>query len=334
MSVYDQKLVIYIPAYFDYESAIAQARLIMVERDKVDLEIQIVISINAVPLTIESQTEIKNSCDELIFMAENLGGDTNINLGYVKALSTKADFFWILSANDLLLSGSIEKIAEAIQLFSADMLVICSNESKKSGVIDNAFMGDAAFLPLGLISAVIFRVPRFRESFASALKFSWTGWGQLSVIQNSIFEHKRLSYDTVDEALIYNRENNNSYESDLKSNQSKYRHSFFGYPLIIGLLFSDREALRNQLIRDWLKKNWFKIGFFSRGNSHYSDEGFTAKDVFWTGPLSRKLITNSGPMSPILYFIGNLELISKLNDYKLLKMAKDRFKSNRTSEAK
>jgi hypothetical protein len=334
MSVYAQKLLIYIPAHFDFESAIAQAQLILRERERVDLDIQVVISINAVDLTNESHLKIKNSCDDFVFLSENLGGDTNINLGYLKALSVQADYLWILSANDLLIPGSIEKISSAVGLSSKDMLVICSDKLEKTGFINNAFINGAANLPIGLISAVIFHVPRFGESFASALKYAWTGWGQLSVIQNSIFEHETITYDTVDEVLIYNRETQCSYESDLKSNQSKYRHSFFGYPLVVALLFADREKLRNQIIRNWLKSNWYKIGYFNQGHSPYSEEGFTTKDVFWTGPLSKQFIVKSGPMSPLLYFIGSLGLIFRLKDNNLLIMAKQRFVSNRRSQAR
>jgi hypothetical protein len=103
--------------------------------------------------------------------------------------------------------------------------------------------------------------------------------------------------------------------------------------LVIALLFGDRKALRNRIIRDWLKSNWYKIGYFNQGHSPYSEEGFTTKDVFWTGPLSKQFIVKSGPLSPFLYFVGNLGLIYKQRDNKLLVAVKKRFISTGSTES-
>lgn len=312
MSISVKKLLIYIPAYFDYESAVAQARLIQRERTKGNIQIHVVISVNSVELTALQVEEITNSCDELIYFAENLGGDTNINLGYLKALSANSDYLWILSANDLLLSGAITKLTDHLNDLSEDLVIIFQGHRNQTGIISNAFLGEATRLPIGLVSAVIFNVNRFRDSFASALKFSWTGWGQLSVIQNSLFQHGKLSYKILNQDEIYDRTISASQTSVRQRNQSNYRHSFFGYPLIIALLFEKNVRLRNKIIWGWLWKNWYKISFFRAGHSPYLKSGATAKDVFWTEQLSKQFIIASNPLSRVLYLIGSLRIISNM----------------------
>ena len=319
MSIYLKKLLIYIPAYSDYESAAKQARLIRKESAQVDIEIHVVISLNAITLDPSAEQNLRDSCDEFIYYAENLGGDTNINLGYLKALSTHSSYLWILSANDLLNVGAIQKIVNAISGMPNDFLLIHQDQVDKIGVIENAFFGNACTLPIGLISAVIFKVDSFKDSFASSLKFSWTGWGQLSVIQNSLFELGTLSYKVVNQEEIYDRNPSIPEDQQRLRNQSHYRHSFFGYPLVISLLFGNNKKVMNQIIRAWLRNNWYRIGFFKRGHSPYLESGSTVKDVFWTEQLSRQFILRSGPLAPILYFLGNSQLVFKLHKSTLLK---------------
>jgi hypothetical protein len=105
---------------------------------------------------------------------------------------------------------------------------------------------------------------------------------------------------------IYERTPKASKSEQLEKNQSNYRHSFFGYPLLISLLFEGDKKSRNKLIQKWLRVNWYKIGYFKNGHSPYQDRGHTAKDAFWTGPLAKPYILKSGLTSPILYFFGLL----------------------------
>jgi hypothetical protein len=330
MSIFVKKLLIYIPAYSDYKSAAEQARLIRREKAQVDIQIHVVISVNAITLDSSTEQNLRDSCDEFIYYSENLGGDTNINLGYLKALSTHSNYLWILSANDLLNIGAIQKIVDAICGMPNDFLVIHQSGVAKTGKIDNAFIGEASILPIGLISAVIFKVDSFTESFASALKFSWTGWGQLSVIQNSLFELGTLSYKVLSQDEIYDRSQNIPADQQRLRNQSHYRHSFFGYPLVISLLFDNNKKVMNQIIRGWLYNNWYKIGFFKRGYSPYLVSGSTAKDVFWTERLSRQFILRSGPLSPILYFLGNSGLIFRLQNSTLSKRLRNIMKAKQS----
>jgi hypothetical protein len=324
MSFLKLKLVVYIPTYVDYKLAALQAKRLKNEFHGSSLELKVIISVNSVNLSQEDICELNESCDTLIYLPENLGGDTNINLGFIWALREHADFFWVLSANDLLRPGAVNFIERAIENCSTDLLVVSSSMTNSKGSFENAFLGKGAELPLGLISAVIYRSEVFREAFASSLKFAWTGWGQLSVIQNTLFEVGSISYEIIDVRHIYDRVTNFSEPDQLIRNQSNYRHSFFGYPLVVSILFNSDEKMKNRIIRHWLWNNWYKIGFFKKGHSPYQAAGETAKDVFWTGNLARRTILRSGVLSPVLYLIGVLPIISKMQGIRVFQEIKTR----------
>ena len=323
MSFSQLKLLVYIPTYTDHKLAAAQAKRLRTEFQSREIQLWIAISVNSVNLSDQDLSELENLSDKLIHFSENLGGDTNINLGFISALSEQADFFWILSANDVLLPGAARKVQTALENSKADMLIISSSRNEQLGFLESAFSGASTQLPLGLISAVIYRCSVFRESFASALKFAWTGWGQLSVIQNALFAVNSLSYEIINEDQIYERGSDTSSDEQLKKNQSNYRHSFFGYPLVVALLFRSDKRIQNKIIRKWLWGNWYKIGFYKKGHSPYLESGETNRDVFWTEALARPFILKSGLASPLLYMFGNSVALAQLQDKKLLRLAKD-----------
>jgi hypothetical protein len=317
-----QKLLVYIPTHTDFQQAVEQSEKIRTCSLPNELEIKVVISINGVELSPEEIQLVEKSCDELIFRHENLGGDLNINLGYLRALSENADFCWVLSANDELNLSGIKILLNKLVSLDSDMLIISFKNSGHTGILTNAFEGEGNLLPIGLISSTIYKTNKFKNSFANSLKFSWTGWGQLAVIQNALFEFGSLTYELLDEDKVYNRRSQSVASEQLKVNQFSYRHSFFGYPLIVSLLFSHNKKLKKKIIRKWLSANWYKIGFFKEGKSLNLGNAGTKYDVFWTEPLSRSAIIFSGIFSPILYVLGNLRFISKLHRFSFFRMIK------------
>jgi hypothetical protein len=315
MSISLPKLLVYIPAYSDFIGAGEQSRKIKSREFQSEIQVVTIISVNAVDLTNNEITILKESCDTLIYHRENLGGDTNINLGYLRALSEGADFYWVLSANDNLVEAGINRIIRALIDLNEDLIIIGNENSRLTGSLNNVFLGDGASLPIGLISSVVYKTEKFKNSFASALKFAWTGWGQLSVIQNAIFEHGSLSYKIINESSIYDRSSKIGISDQWERNKNNYRHSFFGYPLLASLLFENDKRTKKRIIRNWLGLNWYKIRFFKEGKSPYNSKVISTSDAFWTGPLSKNSILFSGVFSPILYFAGNLKLIYKLRRF-------------------
>jgi hypothetical protein len=315
MSISLPKLLVYIPAYSDFNGAGEQSRKIMSQEFQSEIQVVTIISVNAVDLTNNEITMLKESCDTLIYHRENLGGDININLGYLRALSDGADFYWVLSANDALIDAGIKHILRALVDLDSDLLIVGDENSRLTGNLNNVFLGDGTLLPIGLISSVIYKTEKFKNSFASALKFAWTGWGQLSVIQNAIFEHSSLSYKIINKNIIFDRTSNIEIAEQWERNKTNYRHSFFGYPLLASLLFENDKRTKKRIIRKWLGLNWYKIRFFKDGKSPYNPNAISTSDAFWTGPLSKNSIFFSGVFSPILYFAGNLKLIYKLRRF-------------------
>lgn len=318
--------MIYIPAHADFNSAIEQAKRCRqgngynYKDPAFEVNITIVISVNGVNLNQNDLKSLQSASDRLQFLPENIGADTNISLGYLEALHAQSDYLWILSTNDALFEGAMSNILGAIEKGNADLIIIGKNSPTLTGKLTNAFRGEATLLPIGLISAVIYRTEKFKDSFASAIKYSWTGWGQLSAIQNALFEVKSLTYEILEESSIYDRRSNLSYEDQLKKNQAFYRHSFFGYPLLVSILFNHEKSLRNLIIRDWLNLNWYKIGYFKNKKDWLTIH--SSKNVYWTEQLSKKYVVFSGLFSPFIYLIGNFSFIYNFRNYKLLQKLK------------
>jgi hypothetical protein len=326
--VKNKKLMIYIPAHTDFNSAIGQAQKCRQGAEPAykdstfNVTLDIVISVNGTTLSEDDVDSLQLVSDRLHYISESIGADTNINLGYLESLRSQSDYLWILSTNDVLHEDAMQNVLGAIESGEPDIFIIGKNHFSLSGKLTNAFMDDAAILPIGLISAVIYRTEKFKDSFASAIKFSWTGWGQLSVIQNTLFEEKSLSYQVLQESLIYDRSSDISYESQLEKNQTFYRHSFFGYPLLVSILFKHDKSLRNSIIREWLNINWYKIGYFKVRKSKAGLIESPYKNAYWTQQLSKKYIIFSGFFSPVIYLIGNLSFIFSLRNYKILQKIK------------
>jgi hypothetical protein len=320
MSVSIPKILVYIPTYVDHHLALDQARTLREEFDSRKISLQVIISVNGVQLTPQEIAKLEDACDRLIIFDESLGGDTNINLGFLLALQERSDFFWILSANDTLLASCGSELQSAIENLEFDFLIIGNPNNGLSGSLLNAFSGEGIQLPIGLISAVIYRTEVFKEAFANSIKYAWTGWGQLSVLQNTLFKRSVLEYKLVDEKKIYDRIPTTSIQFQIEKNKSNYRHSFFGYPLIISLLFKEDKKSRNVLIRKWLLTNWYKIGYFKTGRSPSQTLGHTAIDAFWTGPLSKQYILRSGPFSPLLYFFGHIPFLNISRRFVFIKL--------------
>ena len=334
MSISLPKLLVYIPAYSDFNGAGEQSRKIKSQEFQSEIQVTTIISVNAMDLTNNELIMLKESCDTLIYHRENLGGDININLGYLRALSEGADFYWVLSANDALIESGIKDILREVIDMNADLLIIGNSNSQLTGDLDNVFIGDGPLLPIGLISSVIYKTEKFKNSFASALKFAWTGWGQLSVIQNAIFEHGSLSYKIISENIVYNRNSTIEISEQWERNKTNYRHSFFGYPLLATLLFENDKRIKRKILREWLGSNWYKIGFFKDGKSPYNANIISTSDAFWTGPLSKNPILFSGLYSPILYFAGNLKLIYKLRRFSFFNYIKTNIVQKKLSREK
>lgn len=306
-------LLVYIPCYTDFEMAKRQAMNLRRQFELLDSQqknyvnkLSIIISVNAVKLTEAQLESLESVCDELIYTSIDIGADANIAQGFLKATQKSSEFFWILSTNDELGTGAINDILNTF-LTNLDCDLVVADESKVSRIIDvsNVIYEPISGLHFGLISAVIYRSKKVNSNFPTALKLSWTGWGQLGVIQTACFTNKYLRVATIPKNALFSEMGaDRLHESDeLRRNGKYYSHSFFGMPLLISSLFAGDRKLKRKFLNSWLFSNWYKISLFSSQPQNY-DQSNGINEPYWRQSLVEDLIKANGILPKVLYFIG------------------------------
>ncbi len=97
-----------------------------------------------------------------------------------------------------------------------------------------------------------------RIFFDVAHFFIWTGWSQLSVIQNAINQNGSLSIRTIDTFKIYEQR-----QTNIDKLAYKYGHSFYGY-ILLGYVFIDDKKVKSKFVREYILNNTFKITLYRR----------------------------------------------------------------------
>ena len=324
-------LLIYVPCFSDYELALANIRKINKQKNefsdypgKLSLNIKVVLSINGIDLSAETLSEIKNEANQVTYFKESIGADSNIANGFMTALQDRPDFFWILSANEILKPSAISYLREKI-LTNSDKDIIITNSKEREGEyeISNVFIDLPAGLGLGFISGVVYNCKSMAFAFPAAPKFSWTGWGQLAVLQVACLKLKCLKVFEFPDSKVY--ENPKTYLetthqgymplTEFEVVRKNYQHSFFGMPILIASLYSRDPKMRKLATSDWVKRNWFKIKYFSSGVENGDRILEPHFDTHWIRRLSTPLIFQGSDSSRILGLVGwmlNLEKIRKI----------------------
>ena len=279
------KLLIFIPCHKDYEMAFKNAEKLANQISNLanpSLEIEIIISINGVK-SIDSSCNIPSI--RIVQIEEVVGGDANIAKGYVTALETRPDYFWILSANEDLVPNALLNLQELFMDYP-DTDLFVANAANRKGVlsIKSVFFGLPPKLALGLISGVVYNFRTTSTSFMQSTLFSWTGWGQLAVIQDilSVKDYSKViefpDSHIYEKPYTYSPEANNGIgERTIVSNL--YAHSFFGLPVLAYCMLQSNPKHLKRFQREWLSHNWFKLGLFSK-NATFGDE-ITLKRSGW-----------------------------------------------------
>ena len=290
------RVLIYIPCHKDYLMAFQTARKIVEQvltTPSSKFQFEIYISINGVNHPVQSESLPMTTINHIESL---LGGDGNIANGFVTALTLKPDYFWLLSANENLTANSISNL---IQLFEdypeADLLV--ANAAGRSGrlKLDNVFFNVPSNLALGLISGVIYNFNFCKDSFHQSTLFSWTGWGQLAVIQNHLSKSAGKNIYEFPDSNLYDTPYTYSIDAQGKSEREvvrgQYVHSFFGFPLIASCLLQTEPKKLRKFQSDWLARNWYKISFFLN-ESRIGDEAILKRNS-WVSQLSRNSFKSS-----------------------------------------
>ena len=76
-------------------------------------------------------------------------------------------------------------MANALNI-EVDLLVTCIPEANQMSIINNVINPSIKGYSFGLISGVIYNCRTLKLFFNTSQFFIWTGWSQLSVIQNAI----------------------------------------------------------------------------------------------------------------------------------------------------
>lgn len=282
-------------------------------------ELRIVISVNGVELSQAAMSRLEESSDELIYFSEPLGGDTNINLGFLHALRINPDYFWILSANELLVEGSVKFILEVILAnINSDLYVTNSMNRENTYQTSNIFLDIPNGSGYGLISSVIYNYNSTHQSFSAGPRFAWTGWGQLAVLQNACNALGRINVTEFPYELIYEKPftdvGSTSTESEFEFVRGAYAHSFFGMVALVFAIFARDKKIRDRVLLAWLRKNWFKIHYFNLGAKRKINASYPQFDPIWVRRFSIIILLSSGILSLLLTSLGSLLNIEKLRN--------------------
>lgn len=329
--------LVYIPCHSDYERALETALKIRSQFTQIQdtsvknaFEFKINISVNGVDIPTEHYNELEKSTDFLNYFSDPLGGDTNINQGFLKALEIQPDYFWILSANEFLVDGSINFILNSIiNNYDSDLYVTNSMKRSQTYLTSNVFIDIPPGSGYGLISSVIYNFEKTRGSFSAGPKFAWTGWGQLAVLQTACNTLGSLKVTEFPYRYVYQEPFTDvgigSEKTEYEFVRSAYAHSFFGMPILIFALFGRNTAIRNRVLFAWLKKNWFKMGYFKRGAQGDPDPVSPQFDSRWKQQIARLILFVSGVRVFFLNLMGSVFNFEKVRKNKLLISVKENF---------
>ena len=308
------QILIYIPCHVDFNLAFENVKMINeqllnVPTNDVKFKIKIIVSINGVP---SFDLPSLPSDVEIVRYGANLGGDINIALGFIRALEIKPIYFWLLSANEILQQDAVLNLLELLTKYN-DVDIFVANAANRENILEleSVYFDLPPKLGLGLISSVIYKFERTSQFYMEAVKYNWTGWGQLAVVQKflmltpdkNVLEfpyeklfHKPFTY--VDEGFMDER-------TFVRSN---YRHSFYGLPILVANSYFGNKKLANKALRNWLRGNWYKINFFKLNSKELKQ--IENKPIAWSHSIfSLAFKNNSRILWTIMLFLEKLPFL-------------------------
>lgn len=315
-----KQILIYIPCHSDIEQAINQARSLRINftqllnyKDLESWELVLVLAINDYSMDVTQKSFAYELFDEIIDFDSVFLFDANICGGFLYALKTKPNYFWILSTNDIVNSRALNCIVEEINKYPTFDLIVAnkSKSYKKFTELHDGrlFDGDHHF---GLISGVIYNFDSIGKYFNSAPFFLWTGWGHLSVIYNAIKSKKELEIISIPESDLFFQEIENNLD-----NRSYYSHSYFGSLILQELMQKDTRSKR-KLIRKFILRNFHLHAYFSRSEkSSYDFTNIINKEHYlgFNIEIAESMIRSKTPFFYIVYLVLKKIRFDLVNKY-------------------
>ena len=327
-----KRILVYIPCHSDIEQAICQARSLRINFAKLSnhgnfesWELTVVLAINDYRIDMTQKSIAEELFDEIIDFGTVFLFDANICEGFLYALNTKPNIFWILSVNDSLHPQALNYIVEEISKYPIFDLIVANKlqSYKKFTEFDETrlFKGDHHF---GLISGVIYNFDRIGRYFNSAPFFVWTGWGHLSVIYNAIKSKKELEIISIPESSLFSQEIKNNSD-----NQHHYSHSYFGSLIIQELMQKDTKN-KKKFIRRFVLKNFHLHAYFSKADySSYHSKNIINKDHYlnFNIEIAESMIRSKTPFFYLIYLVLKKIKFDAVKKYKLVVLVKSILKS-------
>ncbi len=299
-------LLIYIPCHTDFKMALNTiAKIRNQDQDRIkagiarEVEIQIALSVNGAILSPRDKADLQNASDHFTHFTEDTGGDVNIGQGYLKALEIEPSYLWILSVNEFIVGNAISNLLQTLVSHPKTDIFIANSYNRFSTFeLKNIFVGLPEGMSTGLISGVVYKYSSMKRSFSAGPRLSWTGWGQLAVIQYGCLTNGTLILTEFPDSNIYEKPvtflNQKSELTEFEFVRTGYAHSFFGMVLLIYSLFPRDVEIRNKAIRSWLYRNWYKISYFKIGTQLKYNKNSPQFDSLWVQSLALGVLRKSG----------------------------------------
>lgn len=260
-------LCVYIPSFGRPELCLKQVRSLSVQIKELGLEhaVTIIVSINGDPSY--GVQEISSLNAQVLTRASNLGGNTNICLGY--EYLPMSDYLWILSDDDQVSENTIQFVLSVIEDFKwPDLIIGSRNEGIRvldaSCDVDEILAGDPM---ISLISATIYRGEVFAGLTETAFQSTFTNFPHVALMLSSFYETKTSQICIVPISKLINSNYSDQYTSQIERSLigASHGHFFFSGGMV-PLTLKSTEVIRRELRRWWIT-NWHRASMYRRSGS-------------------------------------------------------------------
>lgn len=323
-----RKILVYIPCHSDFNEAIRQAQQLRKDFEVytsrqarfID-QLEIILSVNNFHPTQKDQVRASQVFDEVSYFGDNLLADVNISEGFLVALRKQPELFWLLSANDSLVEGSLVLILESFEA-DKDLDLIVANEfgvqqvTLEKEIIKNAPKG----YHFGLISGVVYNLKKTNEDFNCAPFLPWTGWSQLAVIQSAMRSNDGLRVLSLPRDALFELS-----PKQIQHNAGAYAHSFLG-GLVLGFQFEKSKRQKRKYLRRFVFRNFYLHHFYYKRDGRV-DFKFKLVDpkhyLAWNRSIAEALIKAHTPITYLFYVVcKSIPFESALRSEHLIKIKK------------
>ena len=319
------KVLVYIPCHSDLSLGVSQASRIKLEQkeDKASkYSVEIILSVNSYQPTQFEIDSARKVCDELILNGPGYMADVNISNGFLKALAKKPDIFWLLSTNDRLVDGALNRIMnEFISDSKVDLVVANALGLNKTFVEKQIVDPSKPGFSYGVISGVIYRLDRFFPFLHNGPYMAWTGWSHLAVMQTAMDGNNGLCVRTIPDEFIYVQK-----ERDLFSAGKYYGHSIYGM-LILGSILKTNSRQSRRFIRNYVFKNFYNFHLYSRRWKYLSQISSSENYLAWNQKIVESLIRETSYFLLLFYRLVKILPWEKISEVKLALKIKSHFDS-------